>query len=172
MLADDLRQINQLALNRIEQRDILTGRFYPFGERNNPDGPPISQEFAEVDTHTASSRGVPGGQTAGHTPLSYRRQFPVVKARGVSRQRGRPPGPLAQHGFAPLDGGQDARDLPLQALQHRHRVHIGAAAGLVRFANRLFPDLLQLLFAKRRLGIWTHAELSVRPFVALLKRTP
>ena len=47
---------------------------------------------------------------------------------------------------------------------------LGVAASTA--GAQAMQNLLQLLFAKRRLGIWTHAELSVRPFVALLKRTP
>ena len=47
---------------------------------------------------------------------------------------------------------------------------LGVAASTA--GAQAMQNLLQLLFAKRRLGIWTHAELSLRPFVAMLKRTP
>jgi O-antigen/teichoic acid export membrane protein len=36
---------------------------------------------------------------------------------------------------------------------------------------QIVQNLLQLGFAKRKLGIWTQAELSLRPFIALVKRT-
>jgi O-antigen/teichoic acid export membrane protein len=38
-------------------------------------------------------------------------------------------------------------------------------------AAQIMQNLLQLGFAKRRLGIWTQAELSLRPFIALARRT-
>jgi O-antigen/teichoic acid export membrane protein len=38
-------------------------------------------------------------------------------------------------------------------------------------AAQAMQNLLQLGFAKRKLGIWTQAELSLRPFFALVKRT-
>jgi O-antigen/teichoic acid export membrane protein len=47
---------------------------------------------------------------------------------------------------------------------------LGVAASTA--VAQAMQNLLQLLFAKRRLGIWTHAELSLRPFVSMLKRTP
>jgi hypothetical protein len=37
-------------------------------------------------------------------------------------------------------------------------------------AAQVMQNLLQLGFAKRKLGIWTQAELSLRPFIALVKR--
>jgi O-antigen/teichoic acid export membrane protein len=36
---------------------------------------------------------------------------------------------------------------------------------------QIVQNLLQLGFAKRKLGIWTQAELSLRPFIALARRT-
>jgi len=36
---------------------------------------------------------------------------------------------------------------------------------------QIMQNSLQLFYAKRKLGIWTQAELSLRPFFALLKRT-
>jgi O-antigen/teichoic acid export membrane protein len=36
---------------------------------------------------------------------------------------------------------------------------------------QIVQNLLQLGFAKRKLGIWTQAELSLRPFIALVKRS-
>ena len=38
-------------------------------------------------------------------------------------------------------------------------------------AAQIVQNLLQLGFAKRKLGIWTQAELSLRPFIALVRRT-
>jgi O-antigen/teichoic acid export membrane protein len=37
-------------------------------------------------------------------------------------------------------------------------------------AAQIMQNLLQLGFAKRKLGIWTQAELSLRPFIALARR--
>jgi O-antigen/teichoic acid export membrane protein len=36
---------------------------------------------------------------------------------------------------------------------------------------QIMQNTLQLVYAKRKLGIWTQAELSLRPFIALVKRT-
>lgn len=46
---------------------------------------------------------------------------------------------------------------------------IGVAASTA--SAQVVQNLLQLGFAKRKLGIWTQAELSLRPFIALVKRT-
>jgi O-antigen/teichoic acid export membrane protein len=38
-------------------------------------------------------------------------------------------------------------------------------------AAQILQNSLQLYYARKKLGIWTHAELSLRPFIALVKRT-
>ena len=38
-------------------------------------------------------------------------------------------------------------------------------------AAQIVQNSLQLDYAKQKLGIWTQAELSLRPFIALVKRT-
>jgi O-antigen/teichoic acid export membrane protein len=45
---------------------------------------------------------------------------------------------------------------------------VGVAASTA--GAQIVQNLLQLGFAKRKLGIWTQAELSLRPFIALAKR--
>ena len=63
-------------------------------------------------------------------------------------------------GVCSLDRGDRVR----AALRpHRRR--------LVDRGAQIVQNLLQLGFAKRKLGIWTQAELSLRPFIALVRRT-
>jgi len=51
-----------------------------------------------------------------------------------------------------------------------HRYGIAGVAWSTAGAQ-IMQNTLQLVYARVKLGIWTQAELSLRPFVALLKRT-
>ena len=55
-------------------------------------------------------------------------------------------------------------------------IFFGSRYGIVGVAwstagAQIMQNSLQLVYAKRKLGIWTQAELSLRPFMALVKRT-